>query len=638
MGRRCLNWVLPPAWLLVVLVCGCAPSSPFWLAYPEQRHFDIRDPGDFPKAPLAPVPPPATVSKPAPTVPPAEMSLDQAIHIALANSQVVRVLAGITATASGRTIYDPAITNTSIDVARSVFDPVFTVNRKFTRIDEPAATFSGVNPVLASEPGAIINPLSVLGVTIPHNPVDQYTVSSIVSKKTLVGGTLTLDSEFTYSRFPSDEVPLNPQEQTSFTMSYTQPLLRGAGLAANLAPIVIARINTEITFFQYKDAVQELVRGTIEAYWAVVFARTDVWVKEQQVEQLQFAYDLAEARLKAGQGDVAPAAQAKSSLANFKAALVVARANLLQREAALRSILGLAPTVPERLTLTTPQVQDRIEPRWEQLLDLAGANRPDLIELKLNIEADQQTWIVANNQARPQLDLVSYYRWNGLEGTTPSGTHVATTPGQFGDYSVGVNFSMPLGLRQDRARLRSAELTLMRDYANLDQGMFNVIHSLATSVRNLSQYYEQFLAFKEARTAARENLEAQTASYKSSRIIYLNVLQAIADWGNAVSSEAQSLAQYNTELGNLERQTGTILETHGVRFLEERYRSIGPLGRCFSPRCYPAAIPPSPNLPVYPPGTEPAEKMFERDRPLQSAPLETAPPPRPLFGPPTGAK
>jgi hypothetical protein len=120
------------------------------------------------------------------------------------------------------------------------------------------------------------------------------------------------------------------------------------------------------------------------------------------------------------------------------------------------------------------------------------------------------------------------------------------------------------------------------------------------------------------------------------------VLQAISDWGNAITSEAQALTQYNTELANLEKQTGTILETHGIDFMEERYRAIGPAGRCAAPRLYPAAIPPTPNTPIYPPGSEPAEKALEKELPMlptaplpePGGPLPQLPAPRPLLMPP----
>ena len=104
-------------------------------------------------------------------------------------------------------------------------------------------------------------------------------------------------------------------------------------------------------------------------------------------------------------------------------------------------------------------------------------------------------------------------------------------------------------------------------------------HSPA-NMRNLAQFFEQYKAYQETRKRPPRNLEQQLAEFRFGRAIFLNVSQAITDWGNAVSSEAQALAQYNIELANLERQTGTILETHGVQFVEERYKSIGPLGRC----------------------------------------------------------
>lgn len=623
-----------PACLLLLLIVGCTPTSPFAMVYPEQRHLAIREPERMPKAPLPPVAAPETVASPAPTVPPEELSLDKAIHVALGNSQVVRVLNGVTVTASGQTIYDAAISNTQIDVARAVFDPVLTLKNAANRFDVPAPIF---------------DPTSPIGVSIPHAETDQYSLSAVLQKKTIEGGTFSVDGEYTWTRFPPSAfssitglaatAPLNPLAQSTVTVSYTQPVLRGAGVKANLAPIVIARINTELSFYQYKDSVQELVRGVVEAYWQVVFARTDQWVKQQQVAQGQFAYDLAAARQRAGIGNAAQTAQAKSALANFKAALVGSNAVVLQREAALRNIMRLPPAVPERLTLTTPELQVQVQPRWEELLQLAGAQRPDLIELKLTIEGDQQNWIIANNNALPQVDLVSYYRFNGLQGVTPSGVTLGTAPGEFFSWSAGINFSVPLGMRQDRARLRSAELTLVRDRANLEQGMHNAIHILAANLRNLAQYYAQYQAYKEARAAARENLDQQLASFKANTVIYLNVLQAIADWGTAISSEAQALALYNIELANLERQTGTILQTHGVRFFEERYPSIGPLGRCAAPRPYPADIPPTPNAPIYPPGSGPAENALEQERPAipgaeaqprLGAPVPTLPAPRVL--------
>jgi outer membrane protein TolC len=263
----------------------------------------------------------------------------------------------------------------------------------------------------------------------------------------------------------------------------------------------------------------------------------------------------------------------------------------------------------------TPPSLQRLPVDWQKIVHLAEDNRPDLIELELIIEADEELLLQANNQALPKLDTVALYRWNGIEGTTPTGDHLGTIGSHYGDWMVGVNFSLPLGLRKERAALRQQKLIVARDYANLDQGLHAAVSDLATSTRNVAAFFDEYKSFQEAREAARTNLDNQLADWQAGRTIFLNVLQAITDWGNAVSAEAQTVTQYNTELATLERLTGTILETHGVHFFEERFKSIGPLGRLAHPQFYPAAMPPGPNTNVYPTSSEPAENTFDLKTP-----------------------
>jgi outer membrane protein TolC len=586
--------------LVAISLAGCVPSGLWNTVVPEQRCLDIRDPSQLCPVAIPAIPNPETVTNPYTQFDPSNLSLDEAIRISLANSAVVRVLAGVTAVASGETVYDPAISNAAIDEARAMFDPNITVKNNFSRFDQPAESFNPGDPLLTRIAGSNTN---------------EYELGLGIQKKLVTGGVVGFDVSDLRDRFRSDFVPLNPRSRTAATLSFTQPLLQGAGIDVNIAPIVIARINTEISYFQLKDSMQELIRGTIEAYWGVVFARTDTWARRQQVEQGSVALTRAEAQMRRGMVNNAVVAQARVALYNFKATLVASEANLLQREAALRNIIGLSPTEPPKFTPTSAPTPVRIEPKWDEILRLASENRPDLIELKLILEADKQAILVAKNQTLPQVNATMLYRWNGLEGQTALGPTISTDPGQFADWTLGVNFAVPLGLRQARAGLRRSELLLARDRVNLDQGIHSAAHTLAGNMRNLAQYFEQYKAYQETRIAAHTNLEQQLAEFRVGRSIFLNVLQAITDWGNAVSSEAQALAQYNIELASLERQTGTILETHGVRFVEERYKSIGPLGKCAEWPCYPKAVIPEPNVPRYPLADEPAEKALEREKP-----------------------
>lgn len=566
---------------------------------PEQRVLDIRDPNIQPYTPLpANVPP--TVMHRTPDLDVQQMSLDQAILTSLANTDVVRVLTGVTATTSGRTIYDASIVNNTIDGQLAKFDPVLRVNNSWLAADSPTYNNFGLPPAIQGLQS------------------DSYRLDVGVSKLTSMGGTGAVDVLTNPTRLGGNAFqpnplfpPLNPSNQSALQLSFTQPLLAGAGIDPNIASVVLARIDTERSYFQFKDSMQELLRGTIEAYWQLVFARTDLWARQQQVDQAQVAVRLAEARVRAEISNSADLAQARLTLANFRATLIGAQANVLQREAALRNIIGLPPADGATIVPISPPSKEPFEPDWVRLIEMAERQRPDLVELKLILEADQQTLIIARNQALPKLDAFALYRWNGLEGELPGNIPVQSGPGQFTDWSLGVNFSVPLGLRQSRAQLRRQELLIARDRANLQQGLHATVHLLALQVRNIDQAYEQYLAYQEAREAARINLAQQLAQYRANRVIFLNVLQAITDWGNTVSAEANALLQYNIQLANLERQTGSILETHGVTFFEERYASIGPLGRFAPGVYYPESQPPTPSIERYKTSTEAAENSFD---------------------------
>lgn len=522
----------------------------------------------------------------------------------------MRFLTGVGAVNSGQTIYDPAITNTGIDQALGRFDPAIQVNNNWDYIDVPLSA---------------------------RNPIQQYRMNLALTKQNPLGGEWLFGVNVTEQRvtnenLPPAVVPLNPLTTADASFGYTQPLLQGAGLRANLAPIVIARINTEISYFQLKDAVQQNVRDVIAGYWNLVSARVTLVARDLQVNSLRFQYERLEAQKRVGLGNLADAAQAHVSYAQFRAQRIAAQTDVLQREAALRNLLGLPPWDEAGIVPTTEPRADRVQPEWFSLVDLAASRRPDIVELKLILDADEQQRIIANNNALPALNGVGRYRWNGLEGELPNGNGiVATQPGQFTDWTLGVNFSVPIGLRTARASLRQRELIIARDRANLDQGLHAASHQLATTLRSLDQAYEQYIAFTEARQAAEENRAQQEKEYQVGRAIFLNYLLAVTDLGNAIIGQAQALAQYNTLLADLEQQTGTILETHGVRFYEERYGSIGPLLR--HTRLYPESMPPTPNAYVYPSGNRPAEQFFNLPDPnvasASQRPAEVLPLPRP---------
>jgi outer membrane protein TolC len=643
--------------LLTACGCGLTPSEfARNILMPEQTSIGYRDPSQFRPARLPDTPPPRTVTNPQPETPEWPLSLDDAIRIALEHAQVVRTLSGTSATASGRTIYDAAITNTTIDQAQAAFDPALKWNNTWDRTNVPTAEFvsagsatpgtTGVptgtpttgttgtttgTPAARTQPGKTTPPLQTF---ITSTPTDSYRTDVGLTKTNVLGGQWALDfTESPTRSIAPGPFPLNPENPKSVTLSYTQPFLQGAGFAVNTAPIVIARLNTEQSFFQYKDAVQELVRGVIEAYWNLVEARVNAWARKIQVQQSQEAYERERARLQTGFSDIGTVSQAQVTYQQFRANLIAAEADVLTREGALRNLLFLPPNDDRRIVPTSAPAAQRLPHDWDGLVRLAEERRPDIIELKIIAEADQQRLLQAESAALPRLDAVAMYRWNGLSGEMPNEEDLSTRPGTFTDWTVGVNFSVPLGLRQGRAQVRQQRLLIARDRANVEQQLHAAVHDLASTLRELDSAYDQYLAFRETRVAADINLRVQNEKFRAGQTIYLNVLQALQDWGTAVSSEAQQLLNYNIALALLERETGTILDTHGLVFAEERFRAAGPLLVC--QRLYPSATVPVGAPHRYPGTGEPSEDAFDLRNPDPRVgrpafgPIEPLPPPAP---------
>jgi len=165
-------------------------------------------------------PEPVTVATKDATAEERFLSLNEALRRALENSEVIRVLSGVTATSSGRTIYDTAIAVTPIDIAKAKFDPVFQANSTQRRNETP-----------------FLDPLTpaIDGLTTAGN---DYGVK--VTDRNLLGGTAAIGAD---NRWDSRDIGgFSSRNQPVMSVSYTQPILAGAGRAANEAPIVAARL------------------------------------------------------------------------------------------------------------------------------------------------------------------------------------------------------------------------------------------------------------------------------------------------------------------------------------------------------------------------------------------------------------
>ncbi len=224
------SWV--GSWVVcAVMASHCVlAEEPFYPILPEQRSLQLRSPSQLLQVAVPQTPRPPTVADPQFDAKPRNLTLNEAINITLANSEVVRVLSGVTASTSGRTIYDVAITNTTIDQQKGVFDPTLRLNNFWNQVENPIG---------------IPDPLNSGNTLIGGTQNEAFGFDFGLAKKNLLGGTTNLGVTSNRNRVTPGVFPIDPSDRTSTEFSYTQPLLQGGGKAANQAPIVLARIDTE---------------------------------------------------------------------------------------------------------------------------------------------------------------------------------------------------------------------------------------------------------------------------------------------------------------------------------------------------------------------------------------------------------
>ncbi|HXZ25868.1 MAG TPA: TolC family protein, partial [Nitrospiria bacterium] len=230
-------------------------------------------------------------------------------------------------------------------------------------------------------------------------------VNSSMSLNTLVmtGGQLTLqyDDDWMKTTSPFNELQTGSTGRfynSSLQLKLTQPLLKGGGVTANRAPILIAANNTASSDEAVKQKAEELVANVERAYWNLVLQRKTLQVKQ---ESLRAAKALMEAtRAKVDQGVLASieALVAESGAASQEEAVVVAERAVHDAQDQLRRYF-----TPTAASLTNEAViipLDEPEPEQREI-DLAVLtqealeNRPELVQAKLDLANSRLSLAIA---------------------------------------------------------------------------------------------------------------------------------------------------------------------------------------------------------------------------------------------------
>jgi outer membrane protein TolC len=574
-SRMVRRWVASGC-IASTLIAGCAPVDRFraWRDSADTSYYQsFVTQIEFPDVSTAPsqgalqTVDPLALQNPS-ELPSFDLTLQDAIRLALESSDVLRNLGGtvVAAPQGSGTEYDPALTELNplggTQAALAAYDATVGSQLFWQKTDPPTL------------PGGGIENLFVLGFG-----QTQGNYQNQIQKRTATGATYALRSNMAYNRFDQGSFFAGALEA-----EWRQPMMQGAGTTFNLiagpnAPVgsyngvFIARINTDISLAQFESGVIQLVDDVEDAYWNLYFAYRNLDALLSGRESALRAWQQASERLKIGLDARDSEAQARAFYYQFSSQVndaLSGTAGLYASEQALRYMIGFPATDGRLIRPSTDPLQAMVMFDWQSALNDAINNRVEIRQQQWTIKRRELELIAARLNRRARFDALSQYRIRGV------GDHLTGSEEFFGSFGSldfqewrsGLEWSFPVGLRQASAAQRSAQLNLSRDMAILEEQQLRISHNLSTAARQIARSYEQLQINYNRVEADKAQVEVLEARFKSGRDNIRFLLQAQQQLAQSNSALFRALVDYNLAVRDFHREKGSLLTYNQVSLTE----------------------------------------------------------------------
>jgi outer membrane protein TolC len=574
-----------------------------------------------------------------------DMPLAEAVHLALKNNKIVRTrndfLTGgsqvFTNPDNVNSIYDPAIRESGIlfggrgvESALAAFDTQLTTRMLW-----------GAN-------SNVQNQNFLFGSVPPGQSLDQDTAtfSTGLTKQFAYGASAGVTHNWNYNWSNQPNRLYNSAYDGAVQLNYRQPLWAGAGpeftriagpigdniqgLSGVNQGVLIARINTDITVADFEISVRNMLRDVEDLYWDLYLAYRSYDSEVVARNSALRTWREVKARTDVGAkgGGAADEAQARETYFDARSRSENTLQNLYSLELQMRRLLGLPANDGRIIRPSDEPTTAELVPEWHLCLAESLTKREELRRQKWNIKSLELQLTAAKNLANPRLDFVSNYQLNGFGDRlfSDSGAGESTPEGEYRSayrslaraqqtgYNMGVEFSMPLGLRNATAQVRNQELRLVKAKEVLALQELEISHELANAFQTLAWRYQTAQTNFNRRRAAERQRQAFEAEYRAGTKTLDLLLQAQTRLANAEIQYYTSLVNYNKALTDLHLRKGSLLQNNNVHLAEgmwspEAYKDA--LRRAWA-RTYSAEVPEFDPVDTFP-------DPFSSDQPVQSS-------------------
>jgi outer membrane protein len=317
-----------------------------------------------------------------------------------------------------------------------------------------------------------------------------------------------------------------------------------------------ARETLYATAHNYRSAVDAVVVGAKQSYFAYLQARAIVTVRDETVKNRELLVRQAQGFYDVGTRARIDVVRAESNLYNAQADLIAAQNAVQVGWATFKNALGLRelaerPLVEEAIVTTVPFT-------LEQAREAAFANRPELKSFQSQRRAQDQVIATARRGHLPDINFDASYgrRHDSDERDISTGRRFDTFPLQPA-WSVGLSLSVPIF---DGFRTTNRVEETLRNYhvirAQEEQQRQQVALEVEQSYLRLLEVGERIKANEAAARAAKENLDLANGRYQVGVGSIIEVTDAQTLYTDAQTNYVRALYDYRIADAQLGRAVG----------------------------------------------------------------------------------
>ncbi len=405
------------------------------------------------------------------------------------------------------------------------------------------------------------------------NKTEVMAYSLGLSEKTLLGGTASLKlnsskTDFFYPDLASLSISgldptlftgtLNPTYNPTLSLSYTQPLLRNFWGRPDRIALELAAVSITLAREGLKQQAVEQTATLTGAYLAVYQAQNTLAIQQASLQDAEAYYQQALRLKKLGLREDRDIFQTHASVLKAQAGMRDLTDGVNQAKELFYHLAGYKAGVWKSLELAPQALFDgfvlppALTPQQEDTL----VNRqPAVLSGSLQLTIAQLNKKIADNATLPSLSLFALY---GLEGVDEdwSDSYSEMASNRYGEYRLGVNFSMALPNRSARGDRSIKADKLAQAEASLENLKTNARLTIRYAYKKMAAAREKYDLSTQARVLLGQTLEIQHEYFGQGRITTRELLGAQSEYQGARLEELSAQVAWMKAVNDWKKLTG----------------------------------------------------------------------------------